>query len=204
MGVSRGSEAAELAATHFSEDFLATIVVVPTHLADGGAIGPDAKDGDSAWSIHGQPVPAYSYAVDEKKAAQAAAEPPGYNETADMLGAWNDPIINGKYAIPVERMTGPLLVLAAGADDLWPSWLSAERIRQRFDAHGKSDRVEVHVYPGAGHPIFRLGRGGPAASFYFQPGFGFIAFGGLPNETCEASFDSFYRILDFLHRRTGR
>jgi hypothetical protein len=33
---------------------------------------------------------------------------------------------------------------------MWPSFIGAERIRERLVAHGRAELAEVRVYPGAG------------------------------------------------------
>ena len=55
--------------------------------------------------------------------------------------------------IPVERVPGPVLLISAGADQVWPSAAMARalsaRLRQYGDPHGHT----VLDYPGAGHSL---------------------------------------------------
>jgi hypothetical protein len=51
--------------------------------------------------------------------------------------------------IPVERISGRLLLIAGGDDRVWPSVRFAEQIVERRSAHGL--RTEVVTHPGAGH-----------------------------------------------------
>jgi len=204
MGTSRGSEAAGLAASYFPKDFAAAVVYVPSHLSNG-AIG--VRDLEAAWTYEGKPIPADRGETDSNNADDDAAgsiKPPGFVGTPYYLKTWSDPSISAKFGIPFERMGGPVLVIGAGADQMWPSFIGAEQIRRRLAAHGKSDMVEMHIYAGAGHMVSRIGTGGPLSSFIFHPvAKDFEATGGLPNANCEGSYDAWQRVVQFLDKQTG-
>ena len=103
--------------------------------------------------------------------------------------------------IPYERIKAPLLILAAGSDDLWPSYVSAEHIRRRMEALGKKGQVEIHVLPDAGHRLVAVGTGNAVSSSSYSSSLkGYMATGGTPNGNCEASFNAFAEMLRFLHR----
>jgi pimeloyl-ACP methyl ester carboxylesterase len=200
MGTSRGSEAAGLAASYFPQDFSAAVVLVPSHLSNG-AFGPGITDVEAAWTYAGKPVPADRGETDSNNAGDAAhsREPPGFVGTPYYLKTWSDPSISSTFGIPFERMSGPVLAIGGGADEMWPSFIGAEQIRRRLVDHGKSDRVEMHIYPGAGHFVSRIGSGGPLSSFVFHPvAKDFEATGGLPNANCEGSFDAWQNVFQFL------
>jgi pimeloyl-ACP methyl ester carboxylesterase len=200
MGTSRGSEAAGLAASYFPQDFSAAVVLVPSHLSNG-AFGPGITDVEAAWTYAGQPVPADRGETDSNNAGDAAHsnEPPGFVGTPYYLKTWSDPSISSKFGIPFERMRGPVLAIGGGADEMWPSFIGAEQIRRRLTEHGKSDMVEMHIYPGAGHFVSRVGSGGPLSSFVFHPVVkDFEATGGLPNANCEGSYDAWQNVVLFL------
>jgi hypothetical protein len=206
MGTSRGSEGAGLAASYFPQEFSAAIVYVPSHLTNG-AFGPGITAVVAAWTYGGKPLAADHGETDSNNAGDAAhsEEPPGFIGTPYYLKTWSDPAVSAAVGIPYERMNGPLLVLAGGADEMWPSFIGAEQIRRRFIEHGKADQVEVHVYPGAGHMVSRVGTGGPLSSFIFHPvARDFEATGGLPNGNCEGSFDAWEKVLAFLGRVSAR
>ena len=206
MGTSRGSEAAGLAASYFPEDFSAAVVLVPSHLSNG-AFGPGVTEVEAAWTYAGKPVPADRGETDSNNAGDAAhsKEPPGFVGTPYYLKTWSDPSISSSFGIPFERMSGPVLAIGGGADEMWPSFIGAEQIRRRLADHGKADRVEMHIYPGAGHFVSRIGSGGPLSSFYFHPvAKDFEATGGLPNANCEGSFDAWHNVFQFLARVEAR
>jgi dienelactone hydrolase len=55
--------------------------------------------------------------------------------------------------IPVERLDGPILLLAGGDDKVWTSALSAKEITDRLDAHRFGHSHRALVYPQAGHGV---------------------------------------------------
>ena len=206
MGTSRGSEAAGLAASYFPQDFSAAVVLVPSHLTNG-AFGPGIKDVEAAWTYAGKPLPADRGETDSNNAGDAAHsnEPPGFVGTPYYLKTWSDPSISSTFGIPFERMQGPVLAIGGGADEMWPSFVGAEQIRRRLAAHGKSDMIEMHIYPGAGHFVSRIGSGGPLSAFFFHPvAKDFEATGGLPNANCEGSYDAWQNVLQFLGKVEAR
>jgi len=94
-----------------------------------------------------------------------------------------------------------VLAIGAGADQMWPSFIGAERIRERLIEHGRPQAAEVHVYPGAGHMITRVGYGGRCRhSCFIRWPRTFEATGGLPNANCEGSYDAWDHVLGFLSR----
>jgi hypothetical protein len=200
MGTSRGSEAAGLAASYFPDDFAAAVVLVPSHLTNG-AFGPGIYDVQPAWTYHGKGLAADRGETDSNNAdAKVSAQrPPGFVGRPYYLNTWSDPRIAARLGIPFERMSGPVLAIGAGADQMWPSFIGAVQIGRRLALHGLSKRAHIYVEPGAGHMVARIGTGGPLSSFIFHPvAKDFEATGGLPNGNCEGSYDAWARVVDFL------
>jgi acyl-coenzyme A thioesterase 1/2/4 len=205
MGTSRGSEGAGLAASYFPEIFSAAVVYVPSHLSNG-AFDLSDKNLVAAWTFEGKPLPADRGETDSNNADAAthSKRPPGFVGTPYYLATWSDPAIAARFGIPFERMSGPVLALGAGADQMWPSFIGAAQIGRRLAAHGEADKAEVHIYPGAGHVVSRVGSGGPFSSFVYHPvARDFEATGGLPNANCEGSYDAWDKVLQFLARNTS-
>lgn len=203
VGISRGSEAAALAAANFPDAFSGVVLSVPSHLADAGALGPAAKPGDSAWTIHGVPTPVtdLGFLPTDPRVTEQAKTRPGYNASSMVEGMWGSSDLEARYGIAFEKITAPVLVQAAGSDAVWPSWISAERIRQRLAAHGRAKQVDVRVYPNAGHNMVSVGDGSALTTSSYNPLLqGFMAFGGTANGTCEASFNSARDMVEFLSR----
>ena len=206
MGTSRGSEGAGLAASYFPGDFAAAVLYVPSHLSNG-AFAPGLRDLESAWTLGGKPLPADRGETDSNNAADDmhAQQPPGFVGTPYYLNTWSDPKVAAFAGIPFERMPGPVLAIGAGADEMWPSFIGAEQIGRRLIAHGRPELAEVHVYPGAGHMITRVGSGGAMSSFVFHPvAKDFESTGGLPNANCEGSYDAWDKVLKFLAKVEAR
>lgn len=200
MGTSRGSEAAGLAASYFPRDFAAAVVYVPSHLCNGG-FGPGITTVVAAWTYEGKPLPADHGETDSNNADDAlhSQHPPGFIGTPYYLGTWSDPKVAERFGIPFENMSGPVLAIGGGADEMWPSFIGAAQIGRRLAAHG--GMAEVHIYPGAGHMVSRVGSGGPLSSFIFHPvAKDFEATGGLPNANCEGSYDAWQKAVEFLDR----
>lgn len=203
MGTSRGSEAAGLAASYFPQDFAAAVVYVPSHLSNG-AFDLSSTAVTAAWTFQGKPLPADHGETDSNNADAVTHShtPPGFIGTPYYLHTWSDPKVAAADGIPFERMSGPVLALGAGADQMWPSFIGAVQIGRRLAAHGLAGRAEVHIYPGAGHMVSRVGTGGPLSSFVLHPvARDFEATGGLPNANCEGSYDAWSHVLKFLAAR---
>jgi pimeloyl-ACP methyl ester carboxylesterase len=206
MGTSRGSEAAGLAASYFPQDFAAAVLYVPSHLSNG-AIDASVHNAGAAWTYEGKPLPADQGETDSNNADESvhASIPPGFIATPYYLKTWSDPHIAATLGIPFERMQGPVLAIGAGADEMWPSFIGAEQIRRRLAAHGKASQAEVHIYPGAGHTVSRVGVGGPLSPFVYHPvAKDFEATGGLPVANCEGSYDAWRSVIEFLAKVDAR
>ncbi|MGN9913422.1 acyl-CoA thioester hydrolase/BAAT C-terminal domain-containing protein [Phytohabitans sp. LJ34] len=62
--------------------------------------------------------------------------------------------------MPVSNVEGPVLAIAGGEDNPWPSTPQAQAIQPRLHADAAKATVEVLTYPAAGHG---------AATYPFQP-----------------------------------
>jgi dienelactone hydrolase len=81
--------------------------------------------GGPAWLLNGKPLP-------------YADRPGPQHENPDAL-------------IPVERVPGPVLLIAAGADQVWPCAAMARALSARLRQHGDPHGHTVLDYPDAGH-----------------------------------------------------
>jgi dienelactone hydrolase len=93
--------------------------------------------------------------------------------------------------IPVERITGPVLTVGAGDDQVWSSAESVHQIEQRLARHNFRFKHEGLVYPRAGHAI-----GG--ALPYLPLSTEESAFGGTPRADTAATADLWPHILSFF------
>jgi hypothetical protein len=103
-----------------------------------------------------------------------------------------------RATIPVEKINGPVLVVSAKDDQMWPSTLMAERVIERLDRHRHPFPFQHLAYDGAGHvlrppylPTTVTAARHPVRGVTF-------AFGGTPSATAFAQADSWPRIVRFL------
>ena len=94
--------------------------------------------------------------------------------------------------IPVERIDGPVLLLSAEDDRVWPSAELSEIAMDRLRRAGRSFADEHRRYPGAGHAVLPP---------YLPTTAGLDFFGGTPEDTAAACADSWPRVLALLDAR---
>ncbi|WP_218824759.1 acyl-CoA thioesterase/bile acid-CoA:amino acid N-acyltransferase family protein [Asanoa hainanensis] len=93
-----------------------------------------------------------------------------------------------RSAIPVDRVTGPVLTIAGGDDRLWPAAEQARRIMDRLDGTAAYQSL---IYPDAGHAV---------GSFPYLAGGTFAdpwELGGTREADAAARIDSWPQVLAF-------
>jgi dienelactone hydrolase len=109
------------------------------------------------------------------------------------------PIVAGT-PIPVERLDGPILLLAGADDAVWPSAFFVQELTDRLGAHHFGHPHQALVYPRAGHGV---------GTFPFQPAGttlihpvtgGLTALGGTRPGDAAARRDGWPKVLAFLAR----
>lgn len=101
-----------------------------------------------------------------------------------------------KAVIPVERIRGPILLVSAGADQVWPSAAMARAISKRLDSLGHSWGHRVLEYPDATHSLGNLVPLLPGGSAPPGPI-------DWPSDKA-ARADAWPKVLDFIqHRNLG-
>jgi len=192
MGWSKGAEAALITAATFPKEFQAVIAFMPSSVVWSGInYGPGPTN--SSWTLHGKPLPFATPVINP--AMFNNGKPLAFVSTyADGL---KDTQAVEKAVIPVERIAGPVLLISAGDDQIWPSPLMASQIMQRLAAQHYAYNDESLCYAGAGHAILPPYR--PTnASIVTVPG-GSFAFGGNPTAYAWADRDAWSKVLAFLH-----
>jgi dienelactone hydrolase len=171
MGLSKGAEAALLLAV-LDPRVDAVVALSPTS-STWANLGP-GRDGRthpyrSSWTWHGHPLPFVPY--DD---AWTPDEPRG---TAVAVRGWYERSLRTyadrarAAAVPVEEAEADILLVAGGADAMWPSVPFAEELAARRRAFDLPVRVITH--PDAGHRP-RLPGEGPL------PGSARFRYGGSP------------------------
>ncbi len=125
LGVSRGSEAAQLLGVHYPSLVHAVIASVPSDVALCSY--PGCRN--AAWTLGGKPLP-YSAEVG--------------NPAPDDVPA---------AVIPDQRIDGPVFLDCGEADRTWPSCPYARAILSRLDQDNDRWAHVLYAYPGAGHYI---------------------------------------------------
>ncbi len=128
LGISAGSEAAQLLGVNYPNLVHAVIASVPSDVANcsfSDCYGP-------AWTLHGKPVP--------------------YTSEFDDL----QPIDNPGAVIPDQRIAGPVFLDCGTADQAWPSCPFAQAIKNVLDAHHDHWAHVLYSCPGAGHGVGSL------------------------------------------------
>jgi dienelactone hydrolase len=170
MGTSFGAEAALLLAVRDPRISL-VVALAPTSVAwetsDQDGDGPPGRD--AKWTWGGTPILGVPYVDATIRGPFADARE--WHEAS--LGACDDP---DQFAIPVDRITGDVIVASGGDDRVWQAEQFCEEIVARRSAAGL---MTTHVHhPGAGHQVVLPGEA-PAPD---RPGF---PRGGSPTADAE-------------------
>jgi dienelactone hydrolase len=127
LGVSFGSQAAQLLGVYYPNLVRAVVASVPSNVATCGipCSGP-------AWTFEGRPVP-YTRQFND----------PSPND-------------NPEAVIPDEQIRGPLFLVCGGLDSAWVSCMYTRAIMSRLAARGHAYRDVSYAYPHAGHYVGNL------------------------------------------------
>lgn len=134
---SRGSEAALLVAS-IDPRIRSVVLATPSEVAWYGRT--KAK---SAWTYRGKDVPALS--VDNNPSIAQAKR---FENALDAVMARED------YRIKVEQINGPVFLISAQNDEIWPSTRMAISIVEQLKEHNFKYRIRHDIYP-TGHGFSR-------------------------------------------------
>lgn len=167
LGTSRGAEAALLLASMHPE--IDAVVAVSAPHVVWAALSTDRPQ-RSSWTRGGEPLSFVPY-DDGWEPDSDPVEYVGMYEQS--LETYADRVPAAR--IPVERVTGDVLLVAGGDDRLWPSCDMADEIVARRDAAGLPTTVVSH--PRAGHRVRLPGEQPPPPSH--------LVHGGTPDADAE-------------------
>jgi dienelactone hydrolase len=166
QGGSRGAECALLLGTVYPELVHGVVSYVGSSLVWGTQYtvsGPHDPP-EASWTLAGKPVPF-------------------------ATGSGVDP----EAVIPVEKIAGPIFLVGAVLDDVWPSANFANEIVARLRQHQRTDYASL-VYYNAGHAV------GAAVPNVAVGAWG----GGTLAGDAQARADSWPKLLAFLERLRGQ
>ncbi|MDE3108768.1 MAG: acyl-CoA thioesterase/BAAT N-terminal domain-containing protein [Acidobacteriota bacterium] len=204
LGVSRGAELALLAATRYSR-IRAVVAYVPSSVAwDSGGRDKATRRAIPAWTWRGEPIASAPLPLRRFMWRSAfpvvAMKRPVMFRNLFRAGLRNARAVE-RAAIPVEQISGPILLVSGGDDHVWPAEEMAEAIMGRLGARGFAHRIEHLHYPAAGHLLRypHLPTTARRSQHEHLRGANF-SFGGTPQADAEAQADSWRRAIAFLRR----
>ncbi|HNQ29921.1 MAG TPA: acyl-CoA thioester hydrolase/BAAT C-terminal domain-containing protein [Methanolinea sp.] len=206
-GASKGAELALLSATRYPE-IRAVIANSPASVVFQG-ISMDWSAGPrSSWSENGSDlpyVPFIWYGDDDPilvSMGEAAQNGTPWGTLAMYERALGDEAAVSNATIPVERINGPVLLLSAGKDTVWPSSRMSGDIMARL-AEYRHPFPDMRLdYPGSGHMI-RTPWQSTELNRIFLPGGMIEDLGGIPPENAKAAADSWPKVQEFLRVALG-
>lgn len=180
VGVSKGGELALLAAS-FDDRFKAIVAGVPSNVVWQG-INPGSRPSTSSWTVDGVPLPFAPFAA-----------PDGFISIFRLYedGLRVAPL---EAEIEVENIAGPVMLVSATDDRLWPSAEMATRVAQRLRAHRFSREVLNLVYPDAGHAVFGVPVSGETPAMRAR----LAAVGGACDAVIQARREAWPKMVEFL------
>jgi acetyl esterase/lipase len=151
VGGSKGGELALLAAATFPDLVGPVVAYTPSHVVWAGIDfrNPMAPL-RSSWSVAGQPLPFVPYppGIGPSMTERGMSVLPIYERGLDNTAALD------AAAIPIERATGPILLVSGGDDRMWPAARMCELAVERMGRAGRDASIRHLTFPDAGHVLF--------------------------------------------------
>lgn len=195
-GVSRGAELSLILGSFFPSSVQAIAAIVPSSVVYGGL----SETPVNAWVYEGQPIlpSAPVPQTDFKNGIGQTSENPA-NTRHSFLEGMKDEVAFGAAAIPVENIRCPILLIAGGDDQMWPSDIYAEQIMNRLKEKNPSIICSYLHYLEAGHGINIPNLPIPGPTYYHPISKLWFSMGGTRSTDAKASRDSWNKIVAFFH-----
>ena len=191
LGTSRGGELALLLGATYPSFFRVVVANVPSSVVWPGL----SNDSETpAWTLNGKPLPSVPSNFNRADLALRGRE--------RFLKRMKEPGALARAAIPVERISRPVLLFSGKDDQLWPSDVFAAQVVERLKSHNFTHPVEHYSYDDAGHGI---GRPYTPTSDVRQVRIHSVTkrpnmMGGTPEGQARANVDSWEKLLAFLEK----
>jgi len=183
MGASKGAELALVAASR-NPAIHAVVAVAPSSVVFASITG--GRVTSSSWTAAGKEL-AYAPCVESDAFAKSHRLVDLYEPTLAAAPA--------AAVIPVERIHGPVLLVAGTDDALWPSATMARQIAERMRRMGQRERVVELTIDGAGHHVGNVPN---------RPTRDSVRLGGTPAGLAGAQFRSWRAIVGFFDEALRR
>ena len=203
MGGSKGGEAALLAASRNSA-FRAVVAMTPAaHMWEGHTLrffSPDYIP-VSSWSLDGQPLPFISFKVSpQDKEKEMKGELDSFVPFFRDALTHSDPAVIEQAVIPVENISGPILLISGTDDQIWPSGDFCASIVTRLKLAGFPYEVKHLSIDKGGHMS--------VLPFLVTANRGLLIdgdpSGGSPRADARGGYRSWAETVAFLHRHLNR
>lgn len=204
MGTSRGGELALLLGATFNE-IKTVISYVPNH-AIQAAFGPSdhlTNETEPSWTLNGKPLSCFPLIV--KNVNWFDGKPvilkDGFLTLSEEEKNHTQNLIDHKAIIEVEKINGPVVLISAGDDQMWPSKKMSELIfkrlqRKKFKFLASSQHL---MYPHAGHLIMHPWWPTTGEHAVHPVDNVDYAFGGTAKADALAGYESWLLIKKHLH-----
>ena len=180
FGGSKGAELALVAASR-NPAIRAVVAYAPSSVVFQSIT--NGKGGvTSSWTAGGKELPFAPYAASE-----------AFSSSHRLVDLYEPTLAAAPAAaaIPIEKIDGPILLLAGKEDALWPSATMAEHIVARAKEQGFRHPVINQTVEGAGHHVARIPN---------RPTIDSVRLGGTAQGLAQAQRNSWRAIVDFLDR----
>lgn len=184
-GASKGGEAALLVASQ-DPRLHAVVAAVPSSVVWQGINYANYMDNKSSFSLGGKPLPYVPY--DTSAAFKGVLDL--YQRSLAKIAEHSDAVI------PAERINGPVLLISAADDALWPSSVMAKQVIDRLDSkHFRFEHRQLDL-PGAGHAIAFPGPSSNNGAF--------AQMGGTPDGNAAGKAEGWRQTLAFFARALAK
>jgi dienelactone hydrolase len=193
VGFSKGGEAALLVAS-MRRDIKGAIAFVPSNVRWQGIPNGPSFIGKSSWTLNGNDLPflkcSFSFSFFCKYIS---------NSKQIELREIFKTIFTGDKSkiepalIEVEKINGPIILVAGKDDKVWPSYDMCQMMKNRLDSLKFEHQIECLYYDNAGHFIFGPDLM-PTINYKDQQ----VAVGGKDSENSAAQIDSWNKMIRFL------